>query len=166
MFSGKTSSLIRIAQESSATVFKPSFDTRYSTTECVSHDGECIKAHAISSLKDIAEIGDTKGPYCIDEAQFFDEDRYDGDFVSDLTTLLLHGIDIYVVGLDLMACGKPFPVMATLLAMADNVSKISANCTICQGRATKTMRRDGGDREIDLGSDDLYEARCNRHWKD
>jgi thymidine kinase len=165
MFAGKTTSLIQIATQAEATVFKPAFDTRYAVAECVSHDGECIKAHAIASLKDIAEVGDTKGPYCIDEAQFFDEDRYDGDFVDDLETLLSHGIDIYVVGLDLMANGKPFPVMSRLLAMADSVSKISANCHICKGRATKTFRRDGSSLDIDLGADDLYEARCNQHWK-
>lgn len=165
MFSGKTSSLIRIATESGGTVFKPTFDTRYSTTECVSHDGECIPAYCVASMKDIAEIGDTTGPYCIDEVQFFDDDRYAGDFVADIETLLSHGIDIYAVGLDLMANGHPFPVTAHLLAMADNVSKISANCHVCSGKATKTLRRDGSDESVALGNDDLYEARCNQHWK-
>lgn len=164
MFAGKTTSLINIATQSGATVFKPSFDTRYSETECVSHDGECITAHAISSMLDIAEVG-ARGPYCIDEVQFMGGDRYAGDFVEDVKLLLDHGVDIYAFGLDQSAAGEPFDIVAKLLALADNVSKITASCFVCASRATKTYKKAGGTAEIELGADDLYEARCNAHWR-
>lgn len=164
MFAGKTTSLIQIATAASATVFKPAFDTRYAEEECVSHDGECIPAYAIRSIYDIAEVG-SKGPYCIDEVQFMDGDRYDGNFIEDVTTLLDYGIDIYAFGLDLSAAGEPFPVTAKLLALADNVSKIASTCFVCAGKATKTFKKGGSDSSIELGAADIYEARCNEHWE-
>lgn len=163
MFAGKTSMLIQIARQTQATVFKPSFDTRYAETECVSHDGECVPAHAISSIHDIANVG-SAGPYCIDEIQFMTGDRYEGDFVKDVTILLDHGVDIYAFGLDLSATGEPFDITARLLALADNVSKIASTCFVCNGKATKTLKTGGHDDIIELGANDIYEARCNAHW--
>lgn len=164
MFAGKTSMLIEIAKASGATVFKPSFDTRYSKTECVSHVGECIPAHAIASIRDIAEVG-ARGPYCFDEVQFMNGDRYEGDFIADINTLLDHGVDIYAFGLDLAASGEPFEIMGQLLTLADNVSKIAATCFVCGGKATKTRKIGGSAAKVELGTSDIYEARCNAHWK-
>jgi thymidine kinase len=163
MFAGKSSELMLRAGRMNAVVFKPIFDDRYSQTEIVTHDGECMPAHPFRSMRDIAEVGEVERPYCFDEVQFLDEGRYDGDFVADVQLLLKHGIDIVVSGLDMCAKGKPFPVMAQLLAMADEVQKIGACCTICGSFATKSFRLDDGD-TIQLGASDLYEARCNRHW--
>ena len=164
MFAGKSSELMVKAERMNAVVFKPKFDNRYSEDEIVSHDGECMPAHPFRSFRDIAQVGETERPYCFDEVQFLDEDRYDGDFVEDVRTLLRHGIDIVVSGLDMCAKGKPFGVMAQLLAMADEVEKIGAMCAVCGSFATKSFRKGEGD-TVELGAGDLYEARCNRHWQ-
>lgn len=163
MFAGKSSQLMVYAERMNAVVFKPSFDDRYSQTDIVTHDGECMPAHAFRSMREIAEVGETERPYCFDEVQFLDEDRYDGDFVEDVRTLLKHGIDVVVSGLDMCARGKPFPVMAQLLAMADTVDKLGACCTVCGSSASKSYRLDDGE-DVQLGASDLYQARCNRHW--
>lgn len=163
MFAGKSSHLMMEARLINAVLFKPSFDNRYSECEVVSHDGEKMPAYSFSSMRDIAEVGETTRPYCFDEVQFLDGDRYDGDFVQDVKLLLEHGIEVVVSGLDMCARGKPFPVMAQLLSMADSVAKLGAICTVCGTIASKSYRRDDGE-GVELGSDDLYEARCNRHW--
>jgi thymidine kinase len=163
MFAGKTSHLLVEAEKTNAVLFKPSFDTRYSETDVVSHDGECAPAHAIRSFKDIASVGELERPYCFDEVQFLDGERYEGDFVADVRTLLAHGVDIIAAGLDMNWKGEPFPITATLLGMADEVVKIGSFCNVCSSLATKTSKKTGGN-DVELGNENIYEPRCNRHW--
>lgn len=163
MFAGKSSHLLVEAEKTNAIIFKPKFDTRYSETEVVTHDGEFAPAHAIASLNDIAEVGELERPYCFDEIQFLDGERYEGDFVSDVKTLLSYGVDIYCAGLDMDWQGNPFFITSQLLGMADEVVKIGSICNVCASIATKTAKKNGGE-TVELGSNDLYEPRCNRHW--
>lgn len=163
MFAGKSSHLLMEAERSAAVIFKPAFDNRYSETDVVTHDGECAPAHNISSFKDIANVGELERPYCFDEIQFLDGDRYEGDFVGDVRTLLAHGVDIYAAGLDMDWRGEPFTITSKLLGMADEVVKVGSFCNVCSSLATKTAKKTGGD-TVELGNDNLYEPRCNRHW--
>jgi thymidine kinase len=163
MFAGKTTTMLMEAEKIDAVLFKPAYDTRYSDTEVVTHDGECRVANVFSSFSDIAKVGELERPYCFDEVQFLDGERYDGDFVADVRTLLSHGIEVVVSGLDMDWQGKPFPVTANLTAMADEVIKLGSTCVVCGSIASKTGKKHG-EATVELGANDLYEPKCNRHW--
>lgn len=164
MFAGKTTELLDLYERYGGALFKPKFDVRYSMDDVVSHDGVCHKAFAISSISDIAEVNETEKPYFVDEVQFLDGDRYDGDFLEDVKLLLSHGVNFYVSGLDMDWQGNPFPVTAGLMGMADRVVKVTAYCGECGEPAGKTFKRVQDDKAVELGADDLYDARCNIHW--
>ena len=102
----------------------------------------------------------------IDEAQFFD------DGLPEIAELLAaEGRSVLISGLDQDFLGRPFNAMPTLLALADQVTKLTAICTVCGADATRTQRIVGGrpaaadDPLIVVGgmNDDRYEARCRAH---
>ncbi len=81
------------------------------------------------------------------------------------------GRSVLVSGLDRDFLGRPFGPMPTLLSLADQVTKLTAICTVCGDDATRTQRLVGGrpaaadDPLIVVGGmhDDRYEARCRSH---
>jgi thymidine kinase len=102
----------------------------------------------------------------IDEAQFFD------DGLPEIAELLAaEGRSVLISGLDQDFLGRPFNSIPTLLALADQVTKLTAICTVCGADATRTQRLVGGrpaaadDPLIVVGgmNDDRYEARCRAH---
>jgi thymidine kinase len=61
--------------------------------------------------------------------------------------------------------GQPFGPMPKLLAVAENVTKLTAVCTVCGGPASRSQRiaSPSGTKDADLvavGAKDMYEARC------
>jgi thymidine kinase len=166
MYSSKTSNLLREViwnkfSNKTVHVFKPSKDTRYSVDEVVSHDGLSVVAHNIidgSSFPDYISSGSL---VVIDEIQFFS--RYSG-IDKWVEFLLNNGVDIIVVGLDLDSNGVPFETTAYLLGLADEVHKLKAICSVCGAPASKTFKKINNNERIELGSSDLYEARCNAHF--
>ncbi|MDC7682915.1 hypothetical protein PQU92_06485 [Asticcacaulis sp. BYS171W] len=168
MFAGKTTELLkrilwaRNGEGKEVLVLKTAFDNRYSDTELVSHDGLSADAKAISQFAEVADLVRDAEMICLDEIQFFSGMDLDvADFVSDL----LHaGRDVVVAGLDTNWKGEPFAPTALMMAMADEVLKLKAHCSICGQPAQKTFKKHQDDQEIALGHSDIYEARCNRHW--
>jgi thymidine kinase len=105
----------------------------------------------------------------IEEAQFFDE-----RIVDVVQTLRGSGRHVIVTGLNLDFAGRPFGTMPTLLALADEISTLTAICVVCGETATRTQRLVGGrpaavdDPLVVIGGFDpaaveTYEARCLRH---
>ena len=105
----------------------------------------------------------------IEEAQFFDE-----SIVEAVNTLRESGRHVILTGLNLDFAGRPFGVMPTLMAMADEVTTLTAICVVCGETATRTQRLVGGrpaaidDPLVVIGGFDTaavetYEARCLRH---
>lgn len=105
----------------------------------------------------------------IEEAQFFDE-----SIVDAVNTLRESGRHVILTGLNLDFAGRPFGVMPTLMAMADEVTTLTAICVVCGETATRTQRLVGGrpaavdDPLVVIGGFDTaaietYEARCLRH---
>jgi len=105
----------------------------------------------------------------IEEAQFFDE-----SIVDAVNTLRESGRHVILTGLNLDFAGRPFGVMPTLMAMADEVTTLTAICVVCGETATRTQRLVGGrpaavdDPLVVIGGFDAaavetYEARCLRH---
>ncbi len=165
MFSGKTEELIRRVKRAQIArqkvqIFKPAIDNRYHETEVVSHSSISIEATPVnSSIEILQKVYDSTRVVGIDEVQFFDE-----SISIVVEKLARRGIRVIMAGLDQDYMGKSFGPMANLLAIADNVTKIQAICTVCGAPASKTFRKDPkNSNQVLVGETDLYEARCRAH---
>lgn len=169
MFAGKSEELLRRINrlryaKKNFLVFKPKIDDRYSEDEVVSHEKKSYKAHSISKGIDILKyVTRDLEVVCIDEVQFFDE-----GIIDVIETLANRGVRVICAGLDTDFKADPFPVMASLLARAEIVTKLTAICAVCGKDATRTQRLvDGKPARADgpivlVGASESYEPRC-RH---
>jgi thymidine kinase len=145
MYAGKTTEMLkrvlwaRNGLKREVVVLKPAFDNRYAETEIVSHDGLRSTAESITELPD--GVLDTGSLIVLDEIQFFNEPYVSGDVVAWVQDQLSEGVDIVAAGLDMDWRGDPFEVTALLAAMADEVIKVTANCTVCGRSARKTWKK-------------------------
>jgi thymidine kinase len=170
MFSGKTEELIRrlnhvqIARQQ-LVAFTPRRDTRYKIGNLVSHNGLSVAAHPIES---VAEIYDHLSPgvnvVALDELHFLDDDP--DSLCATVQELADRGLRVIVAGLDQDYRAAPFPAMARLMAVAEQVDKLFAICVRCGAYATRSQRLIDGRPApaeaptIVVGGLDLYEARC------
>ena len=167
MFAGKSTELLKDVlwamngERHPVAVLKPAFDTRYGVERIVSHDGLSAEALPIAQWpefeKNIRHV-------FIDEVQFREAPRFEGDLVASIRQELMQGRHVTASGLDMDFMGRPFMITAALLAMADKIIKKTAHCTICGRPATKTFRLGNSTNVVELGESDKYEARCNDHW--
>jgi thymidine kinase len=164
MFSGKSEELIRrlkrarIARQR-VTCFKPDIDLRYHRTAIASHSSQTHEASTVANvellrealagqLQDVEVIG-------IDEAQFFD------DGIVPLAVELVHlGKRVLIAGLDTTFNAEPFGPIPALMAIADEVTKLSAVCMVCGAPAIHTQRLGQSQELVVVGAAGLYEARC------
>jgi thymidine kinase len=166
MFSGKTEELIRRVKRAQIAkqrvqIFKPAMDTRYSEEEVVSHSSLTIKAEPVESAVDIlVRLKDSTRVVAIDEIQFFDE-----AIVTVVTKLAARGCRVICAGLDLDYRAQPFGPIPQLLAIADEVTKIHAICTVCGSPAVRSQRLSKSKEQVLLGETDAYEARCRGHYQ-
>lgn len=170
MFSGKTEELIRrlthvqIARQK-LQAFTPRRDTRYAAGNLVSHNGVRIQAHIIDSVAEIPDLleKDTQ-VVALDELHFLDDTAE--DVQRTCQRLADRGLRVIVAGLDQDFRAMPFPPMAALMAIADQVDKLYAICVQCGAYATRSQRLiDGQPAPFDaptiaVGGLELYEARC------
>ncbi len=102
----------------------------------------------------------------IEEGQFFDAGLPD---VAE--RLAESGKQVLITGLDRDFRGIPFGSMPRLMALADQVTKLTAICVVCGEPATRTQRLIDGEPApadsplIVIGGmgDETYEARCRLH---
>lgn len=167
MFSGKTEELIRRVKRAQIAkqrvqIFKPAIDVRYDKEDVVSHSSQAIKSEPVENAVDILiRLKDSTRVVAIDEVQFFDE-----SIITVVTKLAARGYRVICAGLDLDFRAQPFGPMPTLLAIADEVMKIHAICTVCGAPATRSQRLNNQNRErVLLGETDAYEARCRGHYQ-
>jgi thymidine kinase len=169
MFSGKSEELIRrikrakIARQR-VVCFKPDIDLRYHRTAIASHSAQthdaCVVANVdrlrealLAQIDEVEVIG-------IDEAQFFDES------LIPLALELMHrGKRIIIAGLDTTFAGEPFVPIPDLMAIADEVEKLSAVCMVCGAPAIHTQRLGHSQELVVVGAAGLYEARCRTHFE-
>lgn len=95
----------------------------------------------------------------IDEAQFFTP-----DLVPLVQEQLARGRRLLLAGLDMTFAGEPFGPMPALMALADEVLKLSAVCTVCGQPAVHSQRLSARQELVLVGSAGVYEARCRRHF--
>ena len=169
MFAGKTEELIRRVKrmdfaKKKYLIFKPTIDNRYSLSEVVSHNMRKVKAINISSSSEIKKyLTDDVEAVLIDEVQFFDP-----EVVEVCKSLANQGLRVICTGLDCDFRGNPFPIVASLLAMAESITKLTAICVCCGNEATMTQRIINGepakysDPTILVGEKESYEPRCRK----
>lgn len=170
MFSGKTEELIRrlhhvqIARQRLC-AFTPRRDTRYLVGKLVSHNGVRIDARVIDSILEVADqLEEGVQVVAIDELHFLADDP--DTICAVCQNLADRGIRVLVAGLDQDFRAMPFPAIARLLAVAEQVDKLYAICVRCGSYATRSQRLiDGQPAPYDaptiaVGGLELYEARC------
>ena len=171
MFSGKSEELMRRLNRSefakqNVLTLKPSIDTRKNLACIVSHNGKERRATAVinsqESLNNILHLADDSIDVVgIDEIQFLPQ-----EIVHIIMTLIDEGKRVIVAGLDLNFKNEPFGSIPTLLALADEITKLKAICVICTKEAQHTQRLVNGkpakysDPIVLIGAEELYEARC------
>jgi thymidine kinase len=171
MFCGKTDEMLRLLRRFSiagrqVVLVKPRLDTRTDEVTVVSRSGA---EHRAVTVDRSAEIDAAVGPadiVAIEEGQFFDE-----ALPEVVEALAASGKQVIVTGLDRDFRGVPFGTMPRLLALADQVTKLTAICMICGEPATRTQRLIDGEPApadsplIVIGGlgDETYEARCRLH---
>lgn len=166
MFSGKSEELLRRLKRAKIAkknyqLFKPEIDNRYSDTEVVSHSGERLECQALQNAFQISDfLNEETEIVAFDEAQFFDT-----TLVTTAISLADMGKRVIVAGLDMDSRGKPFGPMPHLLAVAEEVLKLTAVCEVCGEPATHTYRTTDEEKEqVLVGADEHYQARCRDHW--
>jgi thymidine kinase len=172
MFSGKSEELIRrlkrarIARQRVA-CYKPDIDLRYHRTAIASHSSLTHDASTIAPTSDRlredlfgAEKIHQADVIGIDEVQFFDQE------VTPLALELVHlGKRVVLAGLDTTFANEPFGPVPDLMALADEVTKLSAVCMVCGQPAIHTQRLGQSQELVVVGAVGLYEARCRAHFQ-
>jgi thymidine kinase len=178
MSSGKTDELLRLLRRAEIAkrrilLVRPDVDDRTPGEYAESRSkarypsvlvpkGEPVRILSLARERDVDLVG-------IEEAQFFD-----GSLSGVVETLRQSGRHVIASGLNTDFAGRPFGSMPTLLALADEITMLSAICVVCGENATRTQRLVGGrpaaidDPLIVIGGFDTpavetYEARCSRH---
>ena len=167
MFSGKTEEQIRRLRRAKLAgkqtlAFKHCLDNRKTIDHLVSHNGSQIKAFAASDAETIVSMTPDEVSFIgIDEIQFFSH-----QIIQSVVDLVENGKHIIASGLDMDFRGNPFGCMPTLLAIADDVTKLASICSICGENARLSQRLVNGapakyeDQTIMVGASETYQARC------
>ncbi len=172
MFAGKTEELLRRVRRAviaghKVQVFTHALDTRRGTGRVSSHAGLDHPSQAVASATEIppAVLAET-GMVAIDEAHFFGLDLI--DVVGELAS---RGILVIAAGLDVTFAGQPFEPLPSLMALAEQVDKLTAICTVCGAEAifhTRIAPVSATDTDLvpeHVGGSEKYQARCRRHFE-
>lgn len=148
---------------------KPAEDDRFGSEEIVSRTGSRLPAiHIPRQLTAewtaaILEQASDADVVAFDEAQFFSE-----AIVDLVEELACRGKMVICDGLNLDYRGKPFGWMGNLLALADEIVKLTAYCAVCgDSQAAYTQRIVAGRPALPgpivlIGDTESYEPRCRR----
>jgi thymidine kinase len=171
MFCGKTDEMLRLLRRFSiagrrVVLVKPRLDTRTDALTVVSRSGAQHQAVSVASSTEIEGVVGAADIVAVEEGQFFDE-----GLPEVVERLADAGKQVLVTGLDRDFRGIPFGPMPRLMALADQVTKLTAICVVCGEPATRTQRLiDGAPAPADsplivIGGigDETYEARCRLH---
>ena len=142
MFSGKSEELIRrvrrgIIARRRVQVFKSHLDSRYAGLYSVSsHNGAELDAAPVDSSAEIfRQVRPDTDIVAIDEAQFLDE-----GIVGVVTALAARGHRVLLTGTDTDFRGATFGAMGSLMAIAEEVTKLRAICVRCGELACRNQR--------------------------
>lgn len=175
MYAGKSTELIRLINRfkclgKNVLVINHSFNNRYGSSSLTTHNrdsfDECIILERLCDILKEENVEDFEkfnkaDVIVIEELQFF-TDAY-GSIVEWIDHL---GKCVVAAGLDGDAKKQPFGDVLRLIPHAEKVRKLNALCKRC-GDGTKahfSKRTTLEDETILVGSDDVYEAVCRKHY--
>jgi len=159
MFSGKSTELIRrlkryeVAQYK-VLIVKYAKDTRYDETSIATHDRQLLPAVSATKLTHLTCRARDYDVIGVDEAQFFP------DVLEWSEEMANCGKVVLLAALDGTFQRKPFPNILELVALAENVIKLSAVCMNCFGEAAYTKRTSEEEGIEVIGGADKYMAVC------
>ena len=173
MYAGKSSELIRQIQRyeilgKNILVINHSINNRYGSNTITTHTkmsyDDCIIIPTLSSIFENTDYDarfNNAEVIVIEELQFFN-DAYDNivDWIDN------RGKCVVAAGLDGDARKLPFGDVLRLIPHAEKVRKLNALCKKC-GDGTKahfSKRLTTDEQTILVGSDDVYEAVCRKHF--
>ncbi|WP_256840846.1 thymidine kinase [Ornithinimicrobium cryptoxanthini] len=174
MFAGKSEELQRRVRRAhiagrSVEVVNHAWDSRHGTSEVSSHAGLSIPAHPASDVGSILQLvnGRPLDLLAVDEAQFFGS-----DLMFAVDDLVRAGTTVVVAGLCVTFDGRPFEPLASLMALAEDVAKLTAVCAVC-GLDAAFHQRISPDAVTEatipgpehVGGLETYQARCRRHFE-
>jgi len=162
MFSGKTQSLLKAAEESGHKVLfvKPSLDNRFNAWVVETHDGEKIGAVPIESFIALAGM-DCGTALAVVEISLFRPE----DIVRVLPELLPKLKWFAASGVDLWADGAKNEAVEVVRKFVDETITLQGKCR-CGSPSTHTTQKSLGGPQLQIGGDDLYEAVCRECWEE
>ena len=173
MFAGKSEELMRRVRRAriaglSVDVVSHALDDRRGEGQVSSHSGLSVPSRSAPDVE--ALVASVRGRgldlVAIDEAQFFGPGLIDA-----VDALVAEGVDVVVSGLCVTFDGRPFEPLPALMAIAEDVLKLTAVCAVCGEDAAfhQRLAADGGGDPLNPTSDQVggiesYQARCRRHF--
>lgn len=173
MFAGKSEELLRRVRRAriaglSVEVVSHALDDRRGSGHVSSHSGLSVDSHPVPDVDALVSHVRRRTPdlVAIDEAQFFGS-----GLVPAVNALVTGGLDVIVAGLCITFDGRPFEPLPSLMAMAEDVLKLTAVCAVSGADAAFHQRLapgGAGDPNVptreQVGGIESYQARCRRHF--
>jgi len=177
MFAGKSEELLRRVRRAqlaglAVEIVNHALDERHGAGHVASHSGLSVPSRAVPDVPALVELVTDQrlDLLAIDEAQFFGP-----DLVPVVEDMVLRGVTVVVAGLCVTFDARPFEPLPSLMALAEDVTKLTAVCTVCGEDAAFHQRvREGEVPDDDVadsqkpaaehvGGIETYQARCRRH---
>lgn len=173
MFAGKSEELMRRVRRAriaglSVDVVSHALDDRRGEGQVSSHSGLSVPSRSAPDVEALVASVQGRGLdlVAIDEAQFFGPGLIDA-----VDALVAEGVDVVVSGLCVTFDGRPFEPLPALMAIAEDVLKLTAVCAVCGEDAAfhQRLAAGGGGDPLNPTSDQVggiesYQARCRRHF--
>ena len=171
MFAGKSTELISCANryeqiDKNVMAINHVINNRYGSTKISTHDQKIYdKCFTISNLNDVEifhkDVFDNADIIIVEELQFFENAfAYIKKWVDEDDKIVI------AAGLDGDSNREPFGDVLKLIPIADEVTKLSAFCKRCgDGTPAHFTKRIVKNKSKTLvGSDDIFEAVCRKHY--
>ena len=168
MFSSKTTRLLmevdtRQYRKQNVISFKSSMDKRYTNVgEIVTHNFNKIPAHVVNNGKELINIvaANTTADCVVVDELFMIKGG-----AKACIELFKNGYDVVIASIDLSFEGKPFDEVQEIMPFCTEIYKCTAVCPSCGGDARYTFRKNDSKEEVLVGAEDIYEPRCQLHFK-
>lgn len=178
MWSGKSSELLKrlrkhLIIKKECVLIIPDIETRYGEKTLCTHDKETPKESENLTKKVVKK--DVKGititwNHLIDyeelsihlstDVVFIDEGQFFPNLINICEMLVKNGKNVIVAALDMDYKKKPFKHIATLMAKANNVTKLHALCHKCGKKAYYSERFSEETEKEVVGGSDKYRSCC------
>ncbi|WP_345802876.1 thymidine kinase [Microbacterium sp. AZCO] len=173
MFAGKSEELLRRVRRAqlaglAVEVVNHALDDRHAAGRVASHSGLSIESRSVRDVESLVElVGDRElDLLAIDEAQFFRP-----ELVPAVSRLVLSGMSVVVAGLCVTFDGRPFEPLPSLMAVAEDVAKLTAVCAVCGQDAPfhqRVLANAVADARVTtaehVGGIESYQGRCRQHF--